>query len=99
MLSSVLNSDRAINVNIAIMRTFTRLRKMLITHKDLRRKIEAMEIKYDEQFRIVFEAITQIIEEDKKPKKKIGYIGQKCRIEPLLPNHFKKKEVQNEGKD
>jgi hypothetical protein len=76
MLSSVLNSDHAIGVNIAIMRTFTRLRKMLVTHKDLKRKIEAMEKKYDEQFRIVFEAITQLIEEDEKPKKKIGYLKE-----------------------
>jgi hypothetical protein len=77
MFSSVLNSDHAIGVNIAIMRTFTRLRKMLVTHKDLKRKIEAMEKKYDEQFRIVFEAITQLIEEDEKPKKKIGYIKER----------------------
>jgi hypothetical protein len=56
------------------MRIFTRPRKMLATQKDLKRKIEAMEIKYDEQFRIVFEAITQLIEEDEKPKKKIGYL-------------------------
>ena len=76
MLSSVLNSDHAIGVNIAIMRTFTRLRKMLVTHKDLKRKIETMEKKYDEQFRIVFEAITQLIEEDEKPKKKIGYLKE-----------------------
>jgi len=76
MLSSVLNSDRAITVNIAIMRTFTRLRKMIASHDDLKRKIEAMEKKYDEQFRIVFEAITQLIEEDERPKKKIGYIKE-----------------------
>jgi len=76
MLSSVLNSDRAITVNIAIMRTFTRLRTMIASHDDLKRKIEAMEKKYDEQFRIVFEAITQLIEEDEGPKKKIGYIKE-----------------------
>ena len=76
MLSSVLNSDRTIRVNIAIMRTFSRLRRMLVTHKDLKRKIEAMEKKYDEQFRIVFEAITQLIEEDEKPKNKIGYLKE-----------------------
>ena len=58
------------------MRTFSRLRRMLVTHKDLKRKIEAMEKKYDEQFRIVFEAITQLIEEDEKPKKKIGYLKE-----------------------
>ena len=74
MLSSILRSKRAVQVNIQIMRAFNQLRKMLVTHKDLKRKIEAMEKKYDEQFRIVFEAITQLIEEDEKPKKKIGYI-------------------------
>ena len=73
MLSSVLNSDRAITVNIAIIRTFTRLRTMIASNDDLKRKIEAMEKKNDGQFRIVFEAITQLIEEDEKPKKKIFY--------------------------
>ena len=77
MLSSVLNSDHAIGVNIAIMRTFTSLRKMLATHKDLKRKIEAMEEKYDEQFAIVFEAIQQLLNEDERPKKKIGYIKER----------------------
>ena len=73
MLSSVLRSKRAIHVNIQIMRTFTQLRKMLSTHKDLKRKIESMEKKYDEQFQIVFEAIKQLLTEEDKPKKKIGY--------------------------
>jgi hypothetical protein len=73
MLSSVLNGERAIEVNIAIMRTFAKLRKMLVTHKDLQRKIEAMEAKYDEQFQIVFEAINQLLEEDEKPKRTIGF--------------------------
>ena len=76
MLSTVLKSERAILVNIEIMRVFTRLRNMLVGHEDLKRKIEAMEKKYDKQFRIVFEAITQLIEEDEKPKKKIGYIKE-----------------------
>ncbi len=76
MLSSVLRSNRAILVNIQIMRAFTQLRQMLLTHADLKKKIEAMEKKYDEQFRIVFEAITQLIEEDEKPKKKIGYLKE-----------------------
>jgi len=73
MLSSVLNSERAIQVNIQIMRTFTKLREMLSTHKDLKRKIESMEKKYDEQFQIVFEAIKQLLTEEDKPKKKIGF--------------------------
>ena len=73
MLSSVLNSDRAIEVNIAIMRAFVKLREMMATHEDLKRKIESMEKKYDEQFQIVFEAIKQLLTEEDKPKKKIGY--------------------------
>ena len=73
MLSSVLKSDRAIQVNIQIMRTFTRLREMLAGHKDLQKKIEDMEAKYDKQFRMVFEAIKQLLSEKEKPKKKIGF--------------------------
>ncbi|HLF87251.1 MAG TPA: ORF6N domain-containing protein, partial [Nitrospiria bacterium] len=61
MLSSVLNSERAISVNIQIMRTFTKIREMLVTHKDLQRKIEEMEKKYDYQFKIVFDAIKQML--------------------------------------
>ena len=74
MLSSVLNSDRAIEVNIQIMRTFVKLREMISTHKDLARKLSELEKKYDGQFQIVFEAIRQIIEVEAKPKKKIGFI-------------------------
>ena len=73
MLSSVLNSDRAIEVNIAIMRAFVKLREMMATHEDLKRKIESMEKKYDEQFQIVFEAIKQLLTEEDKPNKKIGF--------------------------
>ena len=73
MLSSVLNSDRAISVNIQIMRTFTKLREMLLSHKDLQQKIEAMEKKYDHQFQIVFEAIKQLITPPEKPKRRIGF--------------------------
>ncbi|MBT8371727.1 MAG: ORF6N domain-containing protein [Desulfobacterales bacterium] len=77
MLSSVLRSKRAIHVNIQIMRAFNNLRKMIVTHEDLKNKIEGMEKKYDKQFRIVFEAITKLIAEDEKPKKKIGYIKER----------------------
>ncbi len=62
MLSSVLNSKRAVQVNIAIMRTFVRLRAILATHKDLARKFEEMEKKYDYQFKAVFEAIRALTE-------------------------------------
>lgn len=62
MLSSVLNSERAIYVNIQIMRTFAKLRALLSTHKDLQRKIEEMEKKYDQQFKIVFDAIKALLD-------------------------------------
>ena len=73
MLSSVLNSKRAIQVNIQIMRTFTRLREMLANHKDLKQKIEKMEKKYDYQFKVVFEAIKKLLEPPQKPKEPIGF--------------------------
>ena len=73
MLSSVLNSDRAIEVNIQIMRTFTKLREILASHKDLARKIEELEKKYDSQFRAVFEAIRRLMTEEEKPKTSIGF--------------------------
>ena len=61
MLSGVLNSQRAIGVNIAIMRAFSRLREMLAPHKDLERKLNQLEKKYDAQFRAVFDAIRQLM--------------------------------------
>ena len=73
MLSSVLKSDRAIQVNIQIMRAFTQLRQMLSTHEELRRKIEAMERKYDQQFKVVFDAIKQLLDVETKPRRKIGF--------------------------
>jgi ORF6N domain len=75
MLSSVLRSDRAIQVNIAIMRAFVRLREIMATHKDLARKLEEMERKYDSQFQIVFEAIRQLMAPSPPPekKKRIGF--------------------------
>ena len=73
MLSSVLNSKRAVRVNIQIMRTFTRLRKLLATHKNLERKIYEMEKKYDDQFKVVFDTIKEILEPPKKRKKPIGF--------------------------
>lgn len=76
MLSSVLNSERAIEVNIQIMRTFTRIREMILSHKDLQRKVEAMEKKYDQQFKIVFDAIKQLLATPEKPKKRIGFLSE-----------------------
>jgi hypothetical protein len=74
MLSSVLNSDRAIDVNIQIMRTFIKLREIMSTHKDLAKRLADLEKKYDGQFKIVFEAIRQLIEQPEQPKRKIGFI-------------------------
>lgn len=76
MLSSVLNSKRAIQVNIQIMRAFTQLRQMLASHDDLRQKIEEMESKYDEQFQVVFQAIQQLLDKDLQPGKKIGFLKE-----------------------
>jgi DnaJ-domain-containing protein 1 len=76
MLSSVLNSERAIEVNIQIMRTFVKLREVMASHKDLAKKLVDLEKKYDGQFQIVFEAIRQLIEIEEKPKKKIGYVRE-----------------------
>ena len=73
MLSSVLNSGRAIQVNIAIMRAFVRLREILATHKDLARKLEKLEKKYDKQFAVVFEAIRQLMTPPDSPKRRIGF--------------------------
>ena len=73
MLSSVLNSERAIQVNIQIMRTFANLRKLMTEHWDLCKKIEEMERKYDGQFQIIFKTIKQIIQAPQKPKKQIGF--------------------------
>ena len=73
MLSSALNSERAIQVNIAIMRAFVKLREMLLTHKDLARKLAAMEKKYDSQFKVVFDAIRQLMTPPVPKSTKIGF--------------------------
>ena len=66
MLSSVLNSDRAIEVNVQIMRTFMKLRELLLTHRDLQKKIENLEKHYDDKFAVVFKAIRVLLEKAKK---------------------------------
>lgn len=73
MLSSVLRSPRAVEVNIAIMRTFVQLRRLMDSNRDLNHKIESLEKKYDEQFATVFQAIKQLIANDSKPKREIGF--------------------------
>jgi len=74
MLSTVLNSERAITVNIAIMRAFVRLRELIATHKDLAERIASIVKKYDHQFRIVFEVLEQLMAPPDPPKRPIGFL-------------------------
>ena len=73
MLSSVLRSKRAIQVNIQIMDAFVRMRQLIASHKGLMEKILVMEKKYDKQFKIVFQAIYQLMQVEEEPKKQIGF--------------------------
>ncbi len=98
MLSSVLRSKRAVQVNIEIMRSFVKLREMLATHKDLDRKLTKLERKYDDQFKVVFEAIRQLMAPPDKKVKKIGFTvkekqkayvkGTKKKKKPPLDGSF-----------
>jgi len=77
MLSSVLHSKRAVQVNVEIMRAFVRLRQILSSHADLARKLEQLEKKYDSQFRAVFDAIRQLMLPEPEPKRKrVGYLTE-----------------------
>jgi len=73
MLSGILNSPRAIRVNIEIMRAFVRLRQMLISNVELARKLNALEKNYDAQFKVVFDAIRELMTPPDKPRRRIGY--------------------------
>ena len=73
MLSSVLRSKRAVMVNIAIMRAFVKLRELLATHRDLAEKLEALESKYDTQFKAVFDAIRELMAPPKPVRRRIGF--------------------------
>jgi hypothetical protein len=73
MLSSVLHSTRAVHVNIAIMRTFVRLRGMIASNKELARRLVELEKKYDRQFKVVFDAIRELMAPTKTPVRRIGF--------------------------
>ncbi|MCL5883914.1 MAG: ORF6N domain-containing protein [Deltaproteobacteria bacterium] len=73
MLSGILHSPRAVQVNIAIMRAFVRMRRLLVSHEELAHKLNALEKKYDEQFRVVFDAIRALMEPPKRPRRRIGF--------------------------
>jgi hypothetical protein len=92
MLSGILVSPRAVQVNIAIMRSFVKLREVLATHKDLVRKLVELENKYDAQFQIVFDAIRQILTPPEKPKHKIGF-----RVKETVARYNVKRTRLNDG--
>jgi hypothetical protein len=73
MLSSVLRSRRAIEVNIAIMRAFVNLRRMMLSNEELNRKVNALEQKYDENFKVVFDALRRLLAAPEKPRRRIGF--------------------------
>jgi hypothetical protein len=73
MLSSVLRSRRAVMVNIEIMRTFSRFREALLAHKELARQLDALESKYDRQFKIVFDALRRLVTEPELDRRPIGF--------------------------
>ena len=75
MLSSVLNSERAINVNIEIMRTFVKLRQLVTEHKDLTHRLDTLEDRYDDQLKVVFDAIRSMMESPKPEKRPIGFMA------------------------
>ena len=76
MLSSVLNSEKAINVNIAIMRAFVFMRQYALTHKDLTDKLKELETRYDRQFKDVYDALNYLLQKDKIQKEQ----GERPRI-------------------
>lgn len=73
MLSSVLRSKRAVQVNIAIMRAFVKLREMLASHRDLARRLDEMEQRCDAHFKTVFDAIRRLMQPPQKPRRRIGF--------------------------
>ena len=93
MLSSVLRSKRAIQVNIEIMRPFVRLRRMLATHAGLSRKLDALERKYDAQFKVVFDAIRKLMAPPRPEpaKKRIGFLVEEPKV-PYITGRKRKRK-------
>lgn len=94
MLSSVLNSERAIKVNIEIMRAFVRLRQILSANKELAKRLDELEKKYDSQFRIVFEAIRELMKPPETKKRPIGFLVGEPHIPYEFSKGFKKQKKQ-----
>jgi len=80
MLSGIIQSKRAVAVNVEIMRAFVRLRQMLATNANLERRLSDLEKKYDAQFKVVFDAIRQLMTAPEKPPKKIGFQLREKRV-------------------
>ena len=98
MLSSVLNSERAIQVNIEIMRAFVRLRRILASHADLARKLDALEKKYDAQFKVVFDAIRELMKPPESKKRPIGFLVEEPKV-PYLTKRKGKVRCWRRGSD
>jgi len=97
MLSSLLNSERAIQVNIAIMRAFVQLRRLLASHEDLARKLAELERKYDAQFRVVFDAIRPLMAPSEKSRRSIGPVVspvERFRVEEGRPAYGRRQRKQ-----
>jgi hypothetical protein len=73
MLASVLNSPVAVRASIQVVRAFVRLREILATHRDLARKLEELERRYDAQFRVVFDALRELVSTPEPPRRRIGF--------------------------
>ena len=80
MLSSVLKSDKAIQVNIQIMRAFTRLRQLVLDSSELRKEIEELRNETENKFQIIFQALDQLISVEETPKKKIGFTAKEKKV-------------------
>ncbi len=92
MAASVLNSEQAIETSVFVVRAFVRIRQMLSAHKDLERCFDALEERYDEQFKVVFDAIRALMSDEEKPKKKIGF-----EVKEEHSTYRKKKRGKSEG--
>ena len=95
MLSSVLRSERAVRVNIAIMRAFVRLRQLVVSHAGLKRRLDALERKYDSQFKVVFDAIRALMEPERPPgpARRIGFRTE----EPRAPRVTRRRDARWRG--
>ncbi len=91
MLSSVLRSKQAVQVNFEIMRAFVRLRQMLAENSELAAKLDQLEQRYDEQFKVVFEAIRELMKPEESSKRPIGFIWSKKNTEKRYWLHHRKR--------